>query len=102
MFGCLQMQRRSKDAAEGRQEVPGTDNTCPTARCRASSDSERCRQQALRCLRGRKRVEKRAENLLAKLESIREILDRITQSQTDKMVRDEAATGPPRAAVKVF
>lgn len=35
-------------------------------------------------------MEKRAENLLAKLESIREILDRITQSQTDKMVRDEA------------
>lgn len=35
-------------------------------------------------------MEKRAENLLAKLESIREILDRITQSQTDKMVRGEA------------
>lgn len=35
-------------------------------------------------------MEKRAESLLAKLESIREILDRITQSQTDKMVREEA------------
>ncbi|XP_011613791.2 charged multivesicular body protein 7 [Takifugu rubripes] len=44
------------------------------------------KSQALRCLRGRKRVEKRAENLLAKVESIREILDRIAQSQTDKMV----------------
>lgn len=44
------------------------------------------KSQALRCLRGRKRVEKRAENLQAKLESIRGILDRIAQSQTDKMV----------------
>lgn len=42
--------------------------------------------QALRCLRGRKRVEKRADGLFAKLESIRGILDRIAQSQTDKMV----------------
>lgn len=44
------------------------------------------KSQALRCLRGRKRVEKRAESLFAKLESIRGILDRIAQSQTDKMV----------------
>ncbi|KAA8592778.1 hypothetical protein FQN60_018233 [Etheostoma spectabile] len=42
--------------------------------------------QALRCLRGRKRVEKRADSLFAKLESIRGILDRIAQSQTDKTV----------------
>lgn len=42
--------------------------------------------KALRCLRGRKRVEKRADNLFAKLESIRAILDKIAQSQTDKMV----------------
>uniref|UniRef100_H3DND8 Charged multivesicular body protein 7 n=1 Tax=Tetraodon nigroviridis TaxID=99883 RepID=H3DND8_TETNG len=42
--------------------------------------------QALRCLRGCKRVEKRAENLQAKLESISGILDRIAQSQSDKMV----------------
>lgn len=43
--------------------------------------------KALWRLRGRKRVEKRADNLFAKLESIRAILDRIAQSQTDKMVR---------------
>lgn len=86
------MQRRSKDAAEGRQEVTGTDNTRGTSQYRASSDSERVSPQALRCLRGRKRVEKRAESLLAKLESIRDILDRITQSQTDKMVRGEPVT----------
>ncbi|KAL7391660.1 hypothetical protein ABVT39_012397 [Epinephelus coioides] len=44
------------------------------------------KSQALRCLRGRKRVEKRVDSLFAKLESIRAILDRIAQSQTDKMV----------------
>ncbi|KAK5871257.1 hypothetical protein PBY51_004149 [Eleginops maclovinus] len=44
------------------------------------------KSQALRCIRGRKRVEKRAESLFAKLESIRGILDRIAQSETDKMV----------------
>ncbi|KAM8759516.1 charged multivesicular body protein 7 [Acanthopagrus schlegelii] len=44
------------------------------------------KSKALRCLRGRKRVETRANNLFAKLESIRAILDRIAQSQTDKMV----------------
>ncbi|XP_062272995.1 charged multivesicular body protein 7 isoform X1 [Scomber scombrus] len=49
--------------------------------------------QALRCLRGRKRVEKRADNLFAKLESIRGILDRIAQSQTDKMVMQAYQAG---------
>ncbi|XP_028314013.1 charged multivesicular body protein 7 [Gouania willdenowi] len=44
------------------------------------------KSQALRCLKGRKRVEKRADTLFAKLESIRAILDQINQSQTDKMV----------------
>nr|XP_057926716.1 charged multivesicular body protein 7 [Doryrhamphus excisus] len=42
--------------------------------------------QALRCLRGRKRGEKRADGLFCQLESIRGILDRIAQSQTDEMV----------------
>ncbi|XP_077571114.1 charged multivesicular body protein 7 [Stigmatopora nigra] len=61
-------------------------------------EAEKCREearvllrdgkkvQALRCLRGRKRVEKRADNLVGQMESIRGILDRIAQSQTDKMV----------------
>lgn len=44
------------------------------------------KSQALRSLKGRKRVEKKADSLFAKLETIRGILDRIAQSQTDKMV----------------
>ncbi|XP_067377695.1 charged multivesicular body protein 7 isoform X2 [Channa argus] len=51
------------------------------------------KSQALRCLRGRKRVEKRADNLFVKLESIRAILDRIAQSQTDKMVMQAYQAG---------
>ncbi|XP_069562799.1 charged multivesicular body protein 7 [Brachyistius frenatus] len=51
------------------------------------------KSQALRCLRGRKKVEKRADNLFAKLESIRGILDRIAQSQTDKMVMQAYQAG---------
>lgn len=51
------------------------------------------KSQALRCLRGRKRVEKRVDNLFAKLESIREILDRIAQSQSDKMVMQAYQAG---------
>ncbi|XP_034025749.1 charged multivesicular body protein 7 [Thalassophryne amazonica] len=42
--------------------------------------------QALRCLKGSKKVEKRLDNLFAKLETIRGILDRIAHAQTDKMV----------------
>ncbi|XP_029366605.1 charged multivesicular body protein 7 [Echeneis naucrates] len=55
--------------------------------------SEGKKSQALRCLRGRKRVEKRADNLFAKLETIRGILDRIAQSQTDKMVMQAYQAG---------
>ncbi|XP_029294834.1 charged multivesicular body protein 7 [Cottoperca gobio] len=51
------------------------------------------KSQALRCLRGRKRVEQRAESLFAKLESIRGILDRVAQSQTDKMVMQAYQAG---------
>lgn len=88
----VQMQRGSEDAAAGREENTGTSNTLQTKMC------EHWFQwwywlsvlQALRCLRGRKRVERRADNLFAKLESIRGILDRIAQSQTDKMVRGGA------------
>lgn len=44
------------------------------------------RSQALRCLRGCKRLEKRSDQLFSNLETIRGILDRISQSQTNKMV----------------
>ncbi|KAM8866228.1 charged multivesicular body protein 7 [Synchiropus picturatus] len=70
-----------------------------------SVEAQRCREearallregrkpQALTCLKKKKRVEKRAEGLCTQLESIRSILDRISQSQTDKMVMQAYQAG---------
>ncbi|XP_010874288.2 charged multivesicular body protein 7 [Esox lucius] len=44
------------------------------------------KSQALRCLRRRKQVEKKTDRLYAQLENIKGILDRIANSQTDKLV----------------
>ncbi|XP_023835218.1 charged multivesicular body protein 7 isoform X2 [Salvelinus sp. IW2-2015] len=44
------------------------------------------KSQALRCLRSRKRVEKKADHLYAQLENVKGILDKIANSQTDKLV----------------
>ncbi|XP_051279395.1 charged multivesicular body protein 7 [Dicentrarchus labrax] len=83
-IGIYQLQRSEKLLGE-RVEKLGLE----ADKCKEEARTllrEGKKSQALRCLRGRKRVEKRADNLFAKLESIRGILDRIAQSQTDKMV----------------
>ncbi|XP_034768334.2 charged multivesicular body protein 7 isoform X1 [Acipenser ruthenus] len=63
-----------------------------------AQEAERCREeartllgqgkktQALRCLRARKRVEKRADSLHAQLETVQGILERIANSHTDRLV----------------
>lgn len=51
------------------------------------TDSHFFLSQALRCLRGSKRVEKKADRLFAQLETVKGILDRIANSQTDRLVR---------------
>lgn len=63
-----------------------------------SQEADRCKEearvllregkksQALRCLKSRKKVEKKADNLYGQIESIKGILDRIANSQTDKLV----------------
>ncbi|XP_018599509.1 charged multivesicular body protein 7 isoform X2 [Scleropages formosus] len=68
-------------------------------------EAERCREearkllqegkksQALRCLKGRKRVEKRAERLYGQLETVKGILDRIAHSQTDRLVMQAYQAG---------
>ncbi|XP_062307704.1 charged multivesicular body protein 7 isoform X1 [Osmerus eperlanus] len=83
-MGIYQLQRSEK-MLEGKVEALG-------------QESEKCREeakvclrqgkksQALRCLRSRKRVEKRADRLHAQLETVKGILDRIAHSQTDKLV----------------
>ncbi|XP_042561751.1 charged multivesicular body protein 7-like isoform X2 [Clupea harengus] len=49
--------------------------------------------QALRCLKGRKRVEKRADRLYAQLETVKGILDRIAHSHTDRLVMQAYQAG---------
>ncbi|KAM4577495.1 charged multivesicular body protein 7 isoform 1-T1 [Odontesthes bonariensis] len=83
-IGIYQLQRSEKLLEERVQKL-----SLEADRCKEEARSllrEGKKSKALRCLRGRKRVEKRVDNLFAKLETIRGILDRIAQSQTDKMV----------------
>ncbi|XP_056141655.1 charged multivesicular body protein 7 [Lampris incognitus] len=89
--GIYQLQRSEKLLRE-RVEALGLE----ADKCREEARMllrEGKKSQALRCLRGRKRVEKRTDKLFAQLETIRGILDKIAQSQTDKMVIQAYQTG---------
>ncbi|KAM3611385.1 uncharacterized protein V6R79_017513 [Siganus canaliculatus] len=89
--GIYQLQRSEKLLGERVEKL-----SLEADRCREEARSllrQGKKSQALRSLRGRKRVEKRADNLFAKLESIRGILERIAQSQTDKMVMQAYQAG---------
>uniref|UniRef100_A0A3P9JYV0 Charged multivesicular body protein 7 n=1 Tax=Oryzias latipes TaxID=8090 RepID=A0A3P9JYV0_ORYLA len=90
-IGIYQLQRSEKLLGE-RVEKLGRE----ADRCKEETRNllrEGKKSQALRCLRSQKRIEKRANNLFAKMESIRGILDRIAMSQTDKMVMQAYQTG---------
>ncbi|XP_029916325.1 charged multivesicular body protein 7 [Myripristis murdjan] len=90
-IGIYQLQRSEKLLGE-RVEALGLE----ADKCREEARlllREGKKSQALRCLKGRKRVEKRADNLFAQLETIRGILDRIAQSQTDKLVMQAYQAG---------
>ncbi|XP_041856300.1 charged multivesicular body protein 7 [Melanotaenia boesemani] len=90
-IGIYQLQHSEKLLAERVQKLG-----LETDRCKEEARNllhEGKKSQALRSLRGRKRVEKRIDNLSAKLETIRGILDRIAQSQTDKMVMQAYQAG---------
>ncbi|XP_037113749.1 charged multivesicular body protein 7 [Syngnathus acus] len=83
-IGVYQLQRSEKPLVD-RLDKLGLE----ADKCRKEARAllrEGKKTQALRCLRGCKRAEKRADNLFGQLESIRGILDRIAQSHTDKMV----------------
>nr|XP_040051205.1 charged multivesicular body protein 7 isoform X2 [Gasterosteus aculeatus aculeatus] len=90
-MGIYQLQRSEKLLGE-RVEKLGVE----ADKCKEEARThlrEGKKSQALRSLKGCKRVEKRADGLFAKLESIRGILDRIAQSQTDKMVMQAYQAG---------
>ncbi|CAL9708584.1 unnamed protein product [Knipowitschia caucasica] len=83
-LGIYQLQRSEKLLGERVKKLGIEAEKCKDEARVLLRDGKK--SQALRCLRGRKRVEKKADGLFAKLETIRGILDRIAQSQTDKMV----------------
>ncbi|CAJ1068088.1 charged multivesicular body protein 7 [Xyrichtys novacula] len=90
-IGIYQLQRSEKLLGERVEKLGLEADKCKEEARMLLRDGKKT--QALRCLRGRKRVEKRANNLFAQLESIRGILDRIAQSQTDKMVMQAYQAG---------
>lgn len=90
-IGIYQLQRSEKLLGERVEKLGLEADKCKEEARMLLREGKK--SQALRCLRGRKRVEKRADNLFAKLESIRGILDRIAQSQTDKMVMQAYQAG---------
>ncbi|XP_054906807.1 charged multivesicular body protein 7 isoform X3 [Poeciliopsis prolifica] len=90
-IGIYQLQRSEKLLEERVQKLSLEADRCKEEARILLRDGKKT--QALRCLRGRKRVEKRADGLFAKLESIRGILERIAQSQTDKMVMQAYQAG---------
>lgn len=83
-IGIYQLQRSEKLLGERVEKLGAEAEKCKEEARLYLREGKK--SQALRCLRGRKRVEKKADSLFAKLETIRGILDRIAQSQTDKMV----------------
>ncbi|XP_007567197.1 charged multivesicular body protein 7-like isoform X1 [Poecilia formosa] len=90
-IGIYQLQRSEKLLEERVQKLNLEADRCKEEARILLRDGKKT--QALRCLRGRKRVEKRADSLFAKLETIRGILERIAQSQTDKMVMQAYQAG---------
>ncbi|CAB1319753.1 unnamed protein product [Coregonus sp. 'balchen'] len=83
-LGIYQLQR-SERLLEVRVEALGLE----AEKCKEEARvllREGKKSQALRCLRSRKRVERKADRLYAQLENVKGILDRIANSQTDKLV----------------
>lgn len=90
-LGIYQLQRSEK-LLEERVEVLGQE----VEKCKQQAKAllkEGKKSQALRCLRGGKRVEKKADRLFAQLETVKGILDRIANSQTDRLVMQAYQAG---------
>ncbi|NXE43364.1 CHMP7 protein, partial [Ptilorrhoa leucosticta] len=77
----------------------------PSSRCKEDARSA-CRagkkQLALRCLKSKRRTERRIEELHSKLDAVQGILDRIYASQTDQMVFNayQAGVGALKLSMK--
>lgn len=90
-LGIYQLQRSEK-LLEERVEVLGQE----AEKCKEQAKTlmkEGKKMQALRYLKGRKRVERKADRLYAQLETVKGILDRIASSQTDRLVMQAYQAG---------
>uniref|UniRef100_A0AAY5E8X6 Charged multivesicular body protein 7 n=1 Tax=Electrophorus electricus TaxID=8005 RepID=A0AAY5E8X6_ELEEL len=90
-LGIYQLQRSEK-LLEERVEALGQE----AEKCKEQAKAllqEGKKTQALRCLRGRKHVEKKADRLYAQLETVKGILDRIASSHTDRLVMQAYQAG---------
>lgn len=90
-LGIYQLQRSEK-LLEERVEALGQE----VEKCKQQAKTllkEGKKSQALRCLRGGKRVEKKADRLFAQLETVKGILERIANSQTDRLVMQAYQAG---------
>ncbi|KAL0979446.1 hypothetical protein UPYG_G00185160 [Umbra pygmaea] len=82
---CIYQLKRSERLLELRLEALSLE----TEKCKDEARvlvQEGKKSQALKCLRSRKQKEKKADRLYDQLENIKGILDRIANSQTDKLV----------------
>ncbi|KAF5907346.1 ectonucleoside triphosphate diphosphohydrolase 4 isoform X1, partial [Clarias magur] len=96
-LGIYQLQRSEK-LLEERVEALGQE----VEKCKQQAKfllKEGKKSQALRCLRGKKRVEGKADRLYAQLETVKGILERIASSQSDRLVMQAYQAGV--AALKI-
>ncbi|KAF7694953.1 charged multivesicular body protein 7 [Silurus meridionalis] len=90
-LGIYQLQRSEK-LLEERVEALGQE----VKRCKEQAKAllkEGKKSQALRCLKGKKCVEGKADRLYTQLETVKGILDRIASSQTDRLVMQAYQAG---------
>uniref|UniRef100_A0A8B9L4H6 Charged multivesicular body protein 7 n=1 Tax=Astyanax mexicanus TaxID=7994 RepID=A0A8B9L4H6_ASTMX len=90
-LGIYQLQRSEK-LLEERVEALGQE----AEKCKEQAKAlmkEGKKTQALRYLKGRKRVERKADRLYTQLETVKGILDRIASSQTDRLVMQAYQAG---------
>lgn len=83
-IGIYQLQRSEKLLEERVEKLSQEADRCKEEARALLREGKK--SQALRCLKSRKKVEKKVDNLYGQIESIKGILDRIANSQTDKLV----------------
>lgn len=90
-LGIYQLQRSKKLLAERVESLGQEVEECKERAKTLLKEGKK--PQALRCLRSKKRVEGKADRLYTQLETVTGILDRIANSQTDRLVMQAYQAG---------